>query len=181
MGFAMNTAHKSSPLCYRFLCSVRSVGPLNRTSLHSPTQGAGGRETHVFIYFSYMSAMCCCLFSSINSPKLMSGRPACSRSKSPCPGSNSTPWFKTIIPSTYIRDEIKYLKNGLSSKVNFDSKERVLFNSMQRSSQVANSKSCREVDVVHLQQPTLPCLYSRSTRSCDSSAKIHMRGQLNSE
>ena len=38
----------SVSLCAVSLCSVRSVGPLNRTSLHSPTQGAGGRETLVF-------------------------------------------------------------------------------------------------------------------------------------
>ena len=38
----------SVSLCAVSLCPVRSVGPLNRTSLHSPTQGAGGRETLVF-------------------------------------------------------------------------------------------------------------------------------------
>jgi hypothetical protein len=71
------------------LCSVRSVGPLNRTSLHSPTQGAGGRETLVFQFLSYMSAMCSCSFSSINSSQSMSGTPACSRSKSSCSGCNT--------------------------------------------------------------------------------------------
>jgi hypothetical protein len=44
-------------LCAVSLCSVRSVGPLNRTSLHSPTQGAGGRETLVF-NFSRVSPQC---------------------------------------------------------------------------------------------------------------------------
>ena len=36
---------------HRVLClcvMLCGVGPLNRTSLHSPTQGAGGRETLVF-------------------------------------------------------------------------------------------------------------------------------------
>ena len=76
-------------VCSVSLCSVRSVGPLNRTSLHSPTQGAGGRETLVFQFLSYMSAMCCCSFSSINSSQSMSGTPACSRSKSSCSGCNT--------------------------------------------------------------------------------------------
>ena len=44
-------------LCAVSLCSVRSVGPLNRTSLHSPTQGAGGRETLVF-NFSRVCPQC---------------------------------------------------------------------------------------------------------------------------
>ena len=44
-------------LCVLCLCSVRSVGPLNRTSLHSPTQGAGGRETLVF-NFSRVCPQC---------------------------------------------------------------------------------------------------------------------------
>ena len=47
----------SVSLCAVSLCSVRSVGPLNRTSLHSPTQGAGGRETLVF-NFSSVSPQC---------------------------------------------------------------------------------------------------------------------------
>ena len=132
-------------------------------------------------YPFHMSAMCYCSFSSINSSKPMSGRPACSRSKSSCRGCNSTPRFKTIIPSTYIRDEIKYLKNGHSSKVNFQSKERVLSIRCKDPQSSCHSNSCREVEVVHLQQPTLPCLYSRSPRSCDSSPKMHMRGSSNNE
>ena len=47
----------SVSLCAVSLCSVRSVGPLNRTSLHSPTQGAGGRETLVF-NFSRVCPQC---------------------------------------------------------------------------------------------------------------------------
>ena len=47
----------SVSLCAVSLCPVRSVGPLNRTSLHSPTQGAGGRETLVF-NFSRVSPQC---------------------------------------------------------------------------------------------------------------------------
>ena len=47
----------SVSLCAVSLCSVRSVGPLNRTSLHSPTQGAGGRETLV-VKFSHVCPQC---------------------------------------------------------------------------------------------------------------------------
>ena len=108
----------SVSLCAVSLCPVRSVGPLNRTSLHSPTQGAGGRETLVFQFLSYMSAMCYCSFSSTNSSQSMSGGPACSRSKSSCSGCNpvhrvqdgtARRGLQPIITSTYIRDEIKYL------------------------------------------------------------------------
>ena len=55
-GFGKYRTTTQSPLltCSVSLCSVRSVGPLNRTSLHSPTQGAGGRETLVFLSFSYV-------------------------------------------------------------------------------------------------------------------------------
>ena len=48
-----------------------------------------------FQFLSYMSAMCYCSFSSINSSQRMSGGPACSRSKSSCPGWYSTPRFTT--------------------------------------------------------------------------------------
>ena len=71
-----------------------------------------------FQFFSCMSAMCYCSFSSINSSQSMSGGPACSRSKSSCSGCNpvhrvqdgtARRGLQPIITSTYIRDEIKYL------------------------------------------------------------------------
>jgi len=57
--FEKYRTNTQSPLltCSVSLCSVRSVGPLNRTSLHSPTQGAGGRETLVF-NFSRVCPQC---------------------------------------------------------------------------------------------------------------------------
>ena len=66
-----------------------------------------------FQFLSYMSAMCYCSFSSINSSQSMSGGPACSRSKSSCPGCNSTPRFITAIPSRYVYNELIYLKQRL--------------------------------------------------------------------
>ena len=71
-----------------------------------------------FQYFSCMSAMYYCSFSSINLSQSMSGGPACSRSKSSCSGCNpvhrvqdgtARRGLQPIITSTYIRDEIKYL------------------------------------------------------------------------
>ena len=71
-----------------------------------------------FQYFSCMSAMYYCSFSSINLSQSMSGGPACSRSKSSCSGCNTVHrvqdgtarrGLQPIITSTYIRDEIKYL------------------------------------------------------------------------
>ena len=66
-----------------------------------------------FQFFSCMSAMCYCSFSSINSSQSMSGGPACSCSKSSCPGCNSTPRFITAIPSRYVYNELTSLKQRL--------------------------------------------------------------------
>ena len=96
-------------LCVLCLCVLCAALVLLTGPLCTPPRKAQEAEKHLFSIFSCMSAMCYCSFSSINSSQSMLGGPACSRSKSSCSGCNSTPRFKPITPSTYIRYEIKYL------------------------------------------------------------------------